>query len=167
MNKFHWGGQDKKGVNLDENSVRMTGNLRMQMGILASALINEGKKDKAKKVLDLCLEKMPDENIPFDATIFSLCISYYELKEFEKANALSKKLFSIFEGDLRIYEAQIPKRKYAYGREINQSKELLKRLTGLAQQYKQDALYKEFMSKLQTVLTPEDINPSSQEPIKD
>ncbi len=165
MNKFMWGGMDKKGINLDENCVRMTGNLRMQMGILAGALINEGKKDKAKKVLDLCLEKMPDENIPFDATIFSLVlvVNYYDLGDYTKANALAKKLFSIFESDLRIYEAQIPKRKYAYGREINQSKELMKRLTGLAQQYRQDAVYKEFLSKLQNVLSPEDLNPPAQE----
>lgn len=48
MNKFLWGGMDKKGVNLDENSARMTGNLRMQMGVLASALISEGKTTKQK-----------------------------------------------------------------------------------------------------------------------
>ena len=167
VNKFKWGGQDKKGINLDENCVRMTGNLRMQMGILAAALISEGKKDKAEKVLDLCLEKMPDANIPFDATLFSICLNYYELNKFDKANALAKKLFDIFEGDLRIYEAQTPKRKYAYGREINQSKELLKRLTGLSQQYKQNDLYKNFMSRLQQVLTPEDLNPSSAEPVKE
>ena len=118
-------------------------------------------------MLDLCLEKMPDANIPFDATLFSICLNYYELNKFDKANALAKKLFDIFEGDLRIYEAQTPKRKYAYGREINQSKELLKRLTGLSQQYKQNDLYKNFMSRLQQVLTPEDLNPSSAEPVKE
>ena len=42
-----------KGINLDENCVRMTGNLRMQMGILAAALISEGKKEKAEKDIAL------------------------------------------------------------------------------------------------------------------
>ncbi len=164
MNKFLWGGMDKKGVSLDENCVRMTGNLRMQMGILAGALINEGKNTKAKAVLDKCLEKMPDENIPFDATIYTICGAYYELKEFNQANKLAKKLFDIYEGDLKIYNAQKNNRKYAYGRDINQAKEILKRLTGLAQQFKQDALYNEFMSKLQGVMTAEDMAPPPAEP---
>ncbi len=164
MNKFLWGGMDKKGVNLDENCVRMTGNLRMQMGVLAGALINEGKDKKAKAVLDKCLQVMPDENIPYDATIFTICAAYYELKETKQANELAKKLFDIFEGDLRIYNAQKPNRKVAYGRDINQAKEILKRLTGLAQQFKQDELSKEFMKRISGVLSPEDMEPPVSEP---
>lgn len=164
MNKFLWGGMDKPGVNLDENCVRMVGNLRMQMSILAGALINEGKNKKAKAVLDKCLEVMPDENIPFDASIFTICGAYYEIGENKKANELAKKLFDIFEGDLKIYTVQKPIHRAAYGRDINQAKEILKRLTGLTQQYKQDALAKEFMSRIQGVLAPEDLEPQRAEP---
>lgn len=162
MNKFLWGGMDKAGVNLDENCSRMSGNLRMQMSILAGALINEGETKKAKNVLDKCLSVMPDENIPYDATIYSICIAYYELKEFESANKLAKKLFDIFEGDLRIYNVQKPNRRPAYSRDAAQAKEILKRLTGLAQQHKQDELYKNFMSRLPGVMSAEDLNPSSE-----
>ncbi|PBQ32523.1 hypothetical protein CNR22_12315 [Sphingobacteriaceae bacterium] len=162
MNKFLWGGMDKPGVNLDENCVRMASNLRMQMSILAGALINEGKNKKAKAVLDKCLSSMPDENIPYDATIYTVCGAYYEIGETKKGNELAKKLFDIFEGDLRIYTAQKPNHRSAYGRDINQAKEILKRLTGLAQQYKQDALTKEFMSRIQGVLSPEDLSPQSE-----
>lgn len=164
MNKFLWGGMDKKGVNLDENCIRMTGNLRMQMGILAGALINEGKTNKAKNVLDKCLAVMPDENIPYDATIFTVCASYYEIKDFKKANELAKKLFSIFEGDLKIYNAQKPNRRVAYGRDANQAKEILKRLIGLTQQFKQDELSKEFINRIQTVVSPEELAPATPEP---
>ncbi len=162
MNKFLWGGMDKAGVNLDENCVRMTGNLRMQMSILASALIGEGKTKQAKEVLDKCLAMMPDENIPFDATVYSLCVGYYELKDLETANKLAKKLFDINEGDLRIYNLQKPNRRAAYSRDVAQAKEILKRLTGLTQQYKQDALYKEFISRLPGVMSNEDLNPTSE-----
>lgn len=164
MNKFLWGGMDKPGINLDENCVRMVGNLRMQMSILAGALINEGKNKKAKAVLDKCLEVMPDENIPFDASIFTICGAYYEIGENKKANELAKKLFDIFEGDLKIYTVQKPIHRSAYGRDINQAKEILKRLTGLTQQYKQDALAKEFMTRIQGVLGPEDLEPQRAEP---
>ena len=163
MNKFLWGGMDKKGVNLDENSARMTGNLRMQMGVLASALISEGKNDKAKKVLDKCLSVMPDENIPYDATVFTICGVYYQLKDFKTANKLAKKLFDIFEGDLRVYNSQESNRKMAYGRDMGQAKEILKRLTGLAEQFKQDSLSKDFMKRISNVMTAEDLEPPKEE----
>jgi tetratricopeptide (TPR) repeat protein len=165
MNKFLTGGMDKPGVNLDENCIRMAGNMRMQMGILATALLNEGKKDKARNVLDRCLKMMPEENVPYDATIYTIIGSYYELKDFDKANALAKKLFDAYEGDLKIYNAQKPNRRYAYSRDSNQAKEILKRLTGLAQQFGQDALAKDFLSRLSGVMSPEELSPAATEPI--
>ncbi len=163
MTKFLWGGMDKKGVNLDENCVRMTGNLRMQMSVLAGALINEGKNKKAKAVLDKCLQVMPDENIPYDATVFTICGNYYQLKETKFANELAKKLFDIFEGDLKVYNAQKPNRRAAFQREIGQAKEILKRLTGLTQQYKQEALSKEFMQRLSAIVPAEELMPESEQ----
>lgn len=159
MQDFAWGGMDKPGVNLDETCTRMTGNLRMQMSILATALMNEGKNKKAIEVLDKCLAVMPDENIPYDATIFTICAAYYELKQTDKANALAKKLFDIFEGDLKIYNDQKPNRRMAYGREMDQAKEILKRLTGLTQQQNQDTLSKEFMQRLSSIVPPEELMP--------
>jgi tetratricopeptide (TPR) repeat protein len=165
MNKFLWGGMDKKGINLDENCIRMTGNLRMQMGVLAGALINEGKNKKAKAILDKCLEVMPDENIPYDATIFTICAGYYQIGEMKKANDLAKKLFDIFEGDLKIYNAQKPKHRVAFGREVNQCKELMKRLTGMAQQFKQEEVSKEFIKRMSAIIPPEELAPEEQQPI--
>ncbi|MBI2721685.1 MAG: MFS transporter [Bacteroidetes bacterium] len=162
MNKFLWGGMNKKGVNLDENCVRMVGNLRMQMGVLAGALIAEGKNKKAKAVLDKCLQVMPDENISYDATIFTVCAAYYQLGETKIANELAKKLFTIFEGDLKIYNDQKGNHRIAFNREMNQAKEIMRRLTGLTQQFKQPELSGEFLKRMQAVIPPEEINPEPQ-----
>jgi len=159
MNKFKWGGMDKPGVSLDENCVRMAGNLRMQMGILAGALMTEGKNEKAKNVLNKCLTVMPDEVVPYDATIFTICASYYELKDTQKGNELAKKLFSMYEGDLQIYNAQKPNRRAAYRNDMNQAKEILRRLTGLAQQLEKNDLYNDFMKRLPMVMSEEELNP--------
>ena len=159
MTKFKWGGMDKAGVNLDENSLRMAGNLRMQMSILASALISEGKEEMAKKVLDKCLEKMPEENVPFDATIYSVTGAYYELNEYDKANELAKKLFDIYEGDLRVYNSMKPNRRAAYQNDIAQAKEILKRLTSLAQQFGQQPIANDFLKRLTAVIGPEEMAP--------
>ncbi len=163
MNKFLWGGMDKPGVNLDETSTRMAGNLRMQMSILAQALINEGKKTKAKAVLDKSLSVMPEENIPYDGTIYTLCAAYYQIGEKDKANQLAKRLFDIFEGDLIIYNNQKPNHRIAFGREIEQAKEVLRRLIGLTQQFKQESLSKEFMGRITKVVPPEELMPQNEE----
>jgi tetratricopeptide (TPR) repeat protein len=162
MKKFLWGGLDKKGVNLDENCVRMVGNLRMQMGVLAGALINEGKTQKAKDILDKCLQVMPDENIPYDATVFTICAGYYEIKETKKANELAKKLFDIFEGDLKVYNSQKGIHRIAFNREAEQAKEIMRRLTGIAQQYKQEDLAKQFMNRLSAILPADEIAPQEE-----
>ncbi|MFO0358675.1 MAG: DUF2723 domain-containing protein [Sphingobacteriaceae bacterium] len=163
MNKFLWGGMDKPGVSLDETSTRMAGNLRMQMSILAQALINEGKKTKAKAVLDKCLTVMPEENIPYDGTIFTICAAYYQIGDTEKANALAKRLFDIFEGDLMIYNKQKGNHQIAFGREMDQAKEVLRRLVGITEQFKQESLSKEFMGRFTKIVPPEEMMPQEEQ----
>jgi hypothetical protein len=46
---------------------------------------------------------------------------------------------------------------------MNQAKEILKRLTGLTSQFKQEALSKEFMNKLSTIIPPEELMPESEQ----
>lgn len=162
MNKFLWGGMDKPGVNLDENCLRMAGNLRMQMSILANALIVEGKNSKAKAVLDRCLEKMPEENVPYDATLFTITGGYYQLGETKKANEMAKKLFDVFEGDLKVYNAQKSNHRAAFGREINQCKEIMRRLVSITMQFKQADLSKEFMNRFQALVPADELAPQSQ-----
>lgn len=163
MEKFLWGGLDKPGVNLDETSTRMAGNLRMQMSILAQALINEGKNSKAKAVLDKCLTVIPEENIPYDGTVFTMTAAYYQLGEKQKATELAKKLFDIFEGDYNIYNKQKGNHRIAFQREMDQAKEIMKRLAGLAQQFKDEKLANEFMSRLSKIVPPEDLMPEANE----
>ncbi len=145
--KFSWGNMETPGVYLDENITRMCTNLRIQMGTLATALVNEGKKDKAEKVADKCLEVMPEVNVPFDATIFQLVVTYYQLNKPEKANKLAKRLFDIFEADMNFYLGLGNAKAAAYGREIRQAQEVMNRLTYMAKANKQDDLAKNFEAR--------------------
>ena len=165
MHKFRWGGMNKKGVNLDENCLRMPMNLRMQMAILANALIREGKKTKAKDILETCLREMPDETVPFDATLFNICRAYYELGDTQTANGLAKKLFEIFEGDLRVYNALKPQQQRAYGGEINQAKGVLKNLVAVSQQYRQEEQANNFIMRLSTLIPREELMPEEAQPV--
>jgi hypothetical protein len=156
INKFQWGGMETKGLNLDENCIQVAGYLRTQLGTLAEALIKEGKNKKAKEVLDKCLREMPEENIPYDATLFNICSSYYKLNENKIGNELAQKLFDIFEGDLKIYNNQKETHRVVYDREIKEAKEILGRLVDLAKQYNQETIGKEFANRLyEALLTKE------------
>ena len=159
MNKFLWGGLDQKGVSLDENCTRMASNMRMQMATLAGALINKGQKQKAEKILDLCLEKMPDENVRYEATLYTVIAGYYQIGNMKKATELSAKLFDIYENDFKVYQSQKSIHKVAFNREIGQAKEIMRRLVMLAEQFKQDAHSKDLMKRLTAIVPMEELMP--------
>ena len=109
MEKFLWGNMETTDdIYLDENILRMTMNLRLQLSTLAEALIAEDRKEEARNVLDLSVEKMPDRNVPYDRIMLPTIEAYYALGENEKANAVSERLFEILADDLEYYMSLEP-----------------------------------------------------------
>src|SRR6185295_14409636 len=78
MHKFKWGGVDSNNVYLDENIGRMVTNLRSNFARLASTLIQQGKKDSALKVLDKCVEVLPERNVPVALINVAIGKDYYD-----------------------------------------------------------------------------------------
>ena len=66
MNKFKFGGVDKPGIYLDETVMRMCYTHRRLLAMLAMNLVQEGKDQKAKDVLEKCEKMLPSYNIPHD-----------------------------------------------------------------------------------------------------
>ena len=64
MNRFKFGGLDKKGLYIDETIMRMCYTHRHLFAQLALALIQEGKNDKALKVLRKAEKSIPEYNVP-------------------------------------------------------------------------------------------------------
>ena len=64
MNRFKFGGLDKKGLYIDETVMRMCYTHRNLFAQLALALIREGKNDKALKVLRKAEKSIPEYNVP-------------------------------------------------------------------------------------------------------
>lgn len=103
MNKFKWGNMTDSNVYLDEQTIRMTMNFRNNFARLAEALINEGKKDSAIKVLDKCLEVMPESSVPYNYFIVPVAEAYYKAGATEKANTIIKRVIELFSEDLEYY----------------------------------------------------------------
>ncbi|MBL7962726.1 MAG: DUF2723 domain-containing protein [Flavobacteriales bacterium] len=104
MNKFRWGNMDSEGdIYLDENILRMTTNLRLQMANLADALIEEDRKAEAVQVLDLALTRMPERNVPFDRIMLPIVEGYYRAGEMEKADKLLERVFQVMSENMNYY----------------------------------------------------------------
>lgn len=159
MTKFQWGGMSTPGVYLDENSLRFASNMRIQMGGLASTLVQQGKKDKAITLLDKAMKEMPEETVPFDATIYSIVIGYFQAGENKKAAPLAEKLFTLFEGDLKYYNKLPGIHKAAYGGEMRRCKELMISLMQMARANGEMELAKRFEQRLPAVIPQEDMQP--------
>ena len=145
MNKFQWGGLDTSDLYMDENNRRMTISLRLTFSRLAEALIQEGKNEKAKEVLDKCLEAIPKNNVPYDIFVLYLTENYYQLGDYETANQLAREIADIYEDDLQYYLSLKGKNAEWVKNDKNQAMAVLQRLYMLTnQQYPQEELGKEF-----------------------
>jgi tetratricopeptide (TPR) repeat protein/MFS family permease len=151
--KFSWGGMDKPGMNLDDVFIRSCAlNVRQRFGSLANALIDEGKKEKAIKVLDKVLEVTPQENVPYDATIYSIAMGYYQAGAMEKANALAKKLFTNYENNLKYYfELDKRDREAFYESDIAQAQDICERLIYFSTNFKQNDVAKDFETRYREI----------------
>jgi hypothetical protein len=95
MNKFKFGGIDKKGIYIDETVMRMCYTHRRLFAQLAMQLLQEKQYEKAKKALAYCDKVIPSYNVPNDYTSGSVDIAhaYVLLGEKAKAKAILEDLF--------------------------------------------------------------------------
>ena len=85
MEKFQFRELDNPKVYYNQDYRDFARNDRLTFNTLAEALIEEGKIEKAKEVLNYCLEKIPDETIPYDVSTFSTVGFLLEVNDTEKA----------------------------------------------------------------------------------
>lgn len=143
--KFKWGGMDKAGVYLDHVFLSSGAlNVRQRMGSLASVLAAEKKKEKAVKILDKCVEITPEYNVPYDGTMFSIVLGYYQADAFAKGNEIAKKLFNNEASNLDYYYSFRGKERAEFGGDVERAQEILERLVYISDMFKQTAVNKEF-----------------------
>jgi tetratricopeptide (TPR) repeat protein len=160
MTKFVWGGMEKSGVFLDDVFVRSCAlNVRQRIAALGSALAAEGKKEQAIKVLDKCLEITPEENVPFDGTIFSITIAYYQAGADKKANDLANKLFDNFEKNMKYYGSFKSRDRVQFTSDIERTQEIMERLIYFTDMFKQPELSKKFEARYNKMLQTYGLSP--------
>ncbi|MEJ2006473.1 MAG: DUF2723 domain-containing protein, partial [Cyclobacteriaceae bacterium] len=90
INNFHYRELANEGVYYNEDYRNFVLNHRGSFNNLASALIKEGKTEKAAEALKFSLEQMPDKTIPYDYTTPRTVSLLYEVGEDELATEIGQ-----------------------------------------------------------------------------
>jgi len=154
MNKFVWGNVNDPDVHLDEYNKKQINIMqtRYMFARLASALVNEGEKEKAIEVIDKMFELFPNEKIPYTYTSFPAAEQYYRAGAEDKANEVVRIMMNNSFALINYY-LSLPE-KLAKTIEADQNRELsnLRNLVVITQRYKQEELHQEIDERLQALI---------------
>ncbi|MBL6446862.1 DUF2723 domain-containing protein [Fulvivirga sp. 29W222] len=92
MNNFNYRELDNPNVYYNQDYRNFVLNHRTSFNTLATALIDKGDKERARKALMFSLEKMPDAAVPYDYTAARTIDLLFDLGEDEKAIEIAQTL---------------------------------------------------------------------------
>jgi hypothetical protein len=101
--KWNWGNGDLTTIYHDPETRKNSISYRTNMARLMEQLINEGKKDKAKKIIDLAMTKMPMDYYGYYTMVEPFVGGYYEIGEKAKARELLERLMTKYKQNLKYY----------------------------------------------------------------
>ena len=101
--KWDWGNGESPNIYHDPETRKNSITYRTNLARLMEQLINEGKTEKAKKVIDLAMEKMPLKYYGFYTMLEPFAAGYYEVKETAKARKILSQLMEKYQENLKYY----------------------------------------------------------------
>ena len=116
--KFDWGNGESPTIYHDPETRRNAITYRTNIARLMEQLINEGKNDKAKKVIDLVMKKVPFEFYNYYSTLDPFAEGYYKLGEKQKARDLLLKIMGKYKEELIYFAGMTPSEKYFVSSDI-------------------------------------------------
>ncbi len=135
MNKFSWGNIDKDGIYLDENNLRMTTNFRNLFARLANALLMEGKRDSAIKVLDYSMQIVPQKNVPYNVFILGIIEAYFKAGEIQKGYDIFNDFKKMTEQEIKYFLSLDSPKAQTVSYEARRSITVYNELARLARMY--------------------------------
>lgn len=85
MNKFLWGGTDKKNIYFDEKNKAMLMSYRFSGAKIAESLIRDGRKEDAIRLLDKITTNITYESYQYDQSMWGIVGAYYSAGAKDKA----------------------------------------------------------------------------------
>ena len=115
---WKWGNSGDSTIYHDVETRRNGITYRSTLSRLANALIEDGQNDKAEKVLDLAMEKMPVDYFEFYSLLEPFILYYYQLNKVEKARAVYQSVVKHYQEHLFFYSKLSYSKQEAIGDEI-------------------------------------------------
>ena len=103
VNKWSWGNSELPTIYHDPETRKNSISFRSNMARLAEQLIKEDKKEKAEKIIDLALEKMPVDFYGFYSLLVPFVDGYYKIGTTVKAQELAQKVADKYADRLSYY----------------------------------------------------------------
>ncbi len=101
--KFDWGNGESTHIYQDPETRKNSITYRTNMARLMEQLINEGKTDKAKHIIDLAMTKMPLDLYGYYTMVEPFAEGYYQVGEKQKAREVLEKLMTKYKQNLTFY----------------------------------------------------------------
>ena len=101
--KWDWGNGERTDIYHDVETRRNSITYRTNLSRLMQQLIVEGKTDKAKKVIQLAIDKMPIDIYGYYTMVEPFAAGYYDVGEKEKARTLLQKLMLKYQDNLNYH----------------------------------------------------------------
>jgi hypothetical protein len=102
--KWDWGNSELTTIYHDPETRKNSISYRSNLARLMEQLINEGKKEKAKNVIDLAISKMPLDYFLYYSLLDPFAGGYYAIGEKEKARQLLEQLMTKYKENLNYYK---------------------------------------------------------------
>ena len=101
--KWDWGNGESKTIYHDPETRKNSISYRSNLARLMNQLIEEGKIEKAKKVIELTMTKMPLNYYGYYSLLDPFAAGYYKVGEKEKARNLLEQLMTKYKENLKYY----------------------------------------------------------------
>lgn len=115
---WDWGNSESDKIYHDPETRRESLTYRMNLSRLMRQLILEGKMDKAKKIIELALTKMPLDKFGYYSLVEPFAKGYYDVGEKAKAHDLLEKLMGKYKENLNYYAKIQPSEQSSVSMEI-------------------------------------------------
>lgn len=104
VKKWDWGNGERTDIYHDPETRKNSITYRTNMARLMEQLINEGQNDKAKKIIDLALEKMPLDYYGYYTMVEPFANGLYHLKDVKRAREILNQLVIKYQQNLDYYQ---------------------------------------------------------------
>ena len=139
--KWDWGNSGNPSIYHDPETRKNSITYRTNLARLMETLINEGKNDKAEKVIDLAMTKMPIAYFEYYSMVDPFAMGYYEVGKKEKARKILSELIVKYQESLTYFSNYKIAEQYYYASDIVSDIEQYRGLLEIAKNAKDMPFY--------------------------